>query len=89
MNNHQKSITNGRSDYPLMNSQKIECGKDPRFNLLYKVYESDFYYVNRRDNLSTELSGYEISNNYEWGIECNKLFLRFLCQKLYSMELRM
>ncbi|KAM3133153.1 hypothetical protein pb186bvf_014729 [Paramecium bursaria] len=64
----QLSITAGRTDYVLMKYSKSNCIRDPRFKLLYKIREDQFYYINDSTDLPYKLPRFEINGNYQWGL---------------------
>ncbi|CAD8101800.1 unnamed protein product [Paramecium sonneborni] len=68
MKNHQRGITNGRTEYPLMRENKTECQIDRRFIKLLTSNEVQFYESNNQLKLQDKLRGYEISSQYQWGL---------------------
>ena len=59
--NHERSITKGRNDYFLMRDKKVDCDRDPRFQLLYKIDEYTFYSINDSIDLPSKLPEFYIN----------------------------
>ena len=50
------------------NKKKLNCERDPRFKLLYKIREDIFYMINDSNDLAEKLPEFQINGNYLWGL---------------------
>ncbi|CAK95186.1 unnamed protein product (macronuclear) [Paramecium tetraurelia] len=65
---NDRSITPGRPNYDLISDPGLECDRDPRFKLIYKFNELDFFQANDALDIAKQAPGYEISSQYQWGL---------------------
>ncbi|CAD8184786.1 unnamed protein product [Paramecium octaurelia] len=85
---NDRSITPGRPNYELISDPGLECDRDPRFQLIYKFNELDFFQANDALDIAKEAPGYEISSQYEWGLY-GRHYINFslTCRRDYQQEL--